>query len=149
MRSVPPATDCIVNITLEVIKLSNEDGTCSSLYLAQHVTSQKQIQVHKATVYILTRLLNSVLFMFCFRESVRLRHLINYVGNTLKVRLKISNKMQQYADIYLLLNYSTCFGRPSCPSSGVHKTVVAACGTDHTVKFKSLNLYFKCIYKYI
>ena len=38
-------------------------------------------------------------------------------------RLKKSNKMQQYADIYLLLNYSTCFGRPS---SGVHKTVVPA-----------------------
>jgi hypothetical protein len=41
--------------------------------------------------------------------------------------------MQQYADIYLLLNYSTCFGRPSCPSSGVHKTLVAASGTDHTI----------------
>jgi len=35
-------------------------------------------------------------------------------------RLKKSNKMQQYADIYLLLNYCTCFGR-SRPSSGVHK----------------------------
>jgi len=41
--------------------------------------------------------------------------------------------MQQYADIYLLLNYSTCFGRPLRPSSGEHKTVVAACGTDHTI----------------
>jgi len=41
--------------------------------------------------------------------------------------------MKQYADIYLLLNYPTCFGRPSCPSSGVHKTVVAASGTDHTI----------------
>jgi len=39
--------------------------------------------------------------------------------------LKESNKMEQYADIYLLLNYSTCFERPSRPSSGVHKTVVA------------------------
>jgi len=48
-------------------------------------------------------------------------------------RLKNSNKMQQYADIYLLLNYSTCFERPSRPSSGVHKTVVAASGTDHTI----------------
>ena len=27
-------------------------------------------------------------------------------------RLKKSNKVQQYADIYLLLNYSTCFGLP-------------------------------------
>jgi len=52
-------------------------------------------------------------------------------------RLKKSNKMQQYADIYLLLNYSTCFVRPSRPSSGVHKTTVAASGTDHTVKYKS------------
>jgi len=49
------------------------------------------------------------------------------------MRLKKSNEMQQYADIYLLLNYSTCFGRPSRPSSGVHKTVVSASGTDHTI----------------
>jgi len=48
-------------------------------------------------------------------------------------RLNKSNKMQQYADIYLLLNYSTFFGRPSRPSPGVHKTVVAASGTDHTI----------------
>ena len=41
--------------------------------------------------------------------------------------------MRQYADIYLLLNYSTCFGRPSRPSSGVHKTIVAASGRDHTI----------------
>jgi len=44
-------------------------------------------------------------------------------------RLNKSNKMKQYADIYLLLNYCTCFGRPSRPSSGVHKTVVAYPGT--------------------
>ena len=48
-------------------------------------------------------------------------------------RLKKANEMQQYADIYLLLNYSTCFGRSSRPSSGVHKTVFAATGTDHTI----------------
>ena len=32
-------------------------------------------------------------------------------------RLKKSNKMQQYTDIYLRLNYSTCFGCPSRTSS--------------------------------
>jgi len=32
-----------------------------------------------------------------------------------------SNKMQQYAGIYFLQVYSTCFGRPSRPSSGVQK----------------------------
>jgi len=41
--------------------------------------------------------------------------------------------MQRHADIYLLLNYSTCFGRPSRPLSGVHKTVVAASDIDHTM----------------
>ena len=102
----------------------------------------EQIQVHKATVYVLTRLLNSVFFMFYFREIFRLRHLTKYVGNALRVRLKKSNKIQLYADIYLLLHNSTCFGRPSCPSSGVHKTVVAACGTERTVKFKSSTFVF-------
>ena len=55
--------------------------------------------------------------------------------------LKKSNKMQLYADIYLMLNYSTCFGRPPHPSSGVHKTVVAASGTDATTWEAS---FFKC-----
>ena len=39
--------------------------------------------------------------------------------------------MQQYAGIYLLQNYSTCFGCLSHPSSGVHKSVTAASGTGH------------------
>ena len=46
--------------------------------------------------------------------------------------------MQQYADIYLLLNYFTRFGRPPRPSSGVHKTVFAASGTDRIVWGASL-----------
>jgi len=48
-------------------------------------------------------------------------------------RLKKSKEIQQYAAIYLQLNYSTCFGRPSHSSLGVYKTVVAASGTDHTI----------------
>jgi len=44
-----------------------------------------------------------------------------------------SNKMQQYAGIYLLQNHSTCFGCPLHPSSGVHKTVTAASGTGHII----------------
>ena len=34
-------------------------------------------------------------------------------------------------DVYLLQNYSTCFGCLSHPSSGVHQTVTAASGTGH------------------
>jgi hypothetical protein len=62
----------------------------------------------------------------------------NRTGNPQATRLKKFNEMQQYADIYLLLNFPTCFGRPSRPSSGVHKTVVAASGTDHTIWGRTL-----------
>ena len=48
-------------------------------------------------------------------------------------RLKKSKEMQQRADIYLLLNYSTRSGLSSRPSSGVCKTLVAASGTDHII----------------
>ena len=51
---------------------------------------------------------------------------------TLRNVLIRSNKMQQYAGIYWLQVYSTCFGRPSRPSSGVQKTVTAASGTGHS-----------------
>ena len=40
--------------------------------------------------------------------------------------------MQHYAGIYLLQVYSTCFGRPSRPSSGVRRTVTATSGTGHS-----------------
>ena len=39
--------------------------------------------------------------------------------------------MQQCAGVYLLQNYTTFFGCPSHPSSGVHQTVTAAFGTGH------------------
>ena len=45
-----------------------------------------------------------------------------------------SNKMQQYAGIYLLQVYSTCFGCPLRPSSGVQKILTAASGTVHITK---------------
>ena len=45
-----------------------------------------------------------------------------------------SNELQQYAGVYLLQNYCTCFGCISHPSSGVHQTVTAASGTGHSVR---------------
>ena len=57
----------------------------------------------------------------------------SFTLNTRLFRMKKSKEMQQYADIYLLLNYSTCFGRPSRPSPGVRKTVVSASGTGHII----------------
>jgi len=41
--------------------------------------------------------------------------------------------MQQFAGMYLLQNYSACFGCPSHPSSGVRGTVTAASGTGHSI----------------
>ena len=42
-----------------------------------------------------------------------------------------SNEMQQYAGVYLLQNYSTCFGCLSHTSSGVHQTLTVASVTGH------------------
>ena len=44
-----------------------------------------------------------------------------------------SNEMQQYAGVYLLQNYSTCFGCLSHPSSGLHQNLTAASGTVYSV----------------
>ena len=44
-----------------------------------------------------------------------------------------SNKMQQYAGIYLLQNHSKYFGCPTNPSSGVHKTATEASGTGRSI----------------
>jgi hypothetical protein len=52
--------------------------------------------------------------------------------------------MQQSAGIYLLQNHSTCFGCPSHPSSGVHKTVTAASGTGHSIWAKTSSKVAKC-----
>jgi len=48
-----------------------------------------------------------------------------------------SYKMQQYAGIYLLQVYSTCFERPSRRSSGEQKTVNAASGTGRSYGAKT------------
>ena len=45
-----------------------------------------------------------------------------------------SNEMQQYAGIYLLKNYSTCFGCLSHPSSGIYQNVHAASDTGESVR---------------
>jgi len=73
-------------------------------------------------------------------DATHLIHHISYISKVKdkwRYRLKKSNEMQQYADIYLFLNYSTRFRRPSRPSSGAHKNAIAASGTDHTLKYKS------------
>ena len=59
-----------------------------------------------------------------------------YINN--KSYIKRSNEMQQYAGVYLLQNYSTCFGCLSHPS-GVHQTVTAASATGH-ITYQSNNL---------
>ena len=49
-------------------------------------------------------------------------HFVFYIHDSLRRDsiLIRSNKMQQYAGIYLLQIHSTLFGRPSHPSSGEH-----------------------------
>ena len=45
-----------------------------------------------------------------------------------------SNEMQQNAGVYLLQNYSTCFGCLSHPTSGVHQSITTASGTGHSAR---------------
>ena len=59
-----------------------------------------------------------------------------------------SNEMQQYVDIYLPLNYSTRLGRPSHPSSGEHKIVFAASGTDPAIREASFFKRAKLLYMF-
>ena len=43
------------------------------------------------------------------------------------------NEMQEYAGVYLLQNFSTCFWCLFLPSSGVHQTVTAASGAGRSI----------------
>jgi hypothetical protein len=76
----------------------------------------------KQNIYIYIYICNLVRSEFYIHGSMH--------RNSVLIR---SNKMQQYAGIYLLQNHSTRFGYPSHPSSGVHKTVTAASGKGHSI----------------
>ena len=53
----------------------------------------------------------------------------------LKMRsLRIQTCFEKDAGVYLLQNYSTCFGCLSHPSSGLHQTVTAASDTGQSVR---------------
>ena len=64
-------------------------------------------------------------------EGSQLRFFYNHGSMHRDSILISSNEVQQYAGVYLLQNYSTCFGCLSHPSSGVHQTVTVASGTGH------------------
>ena len=67
---------------------------------------------------------------FCIKHKAHI--LIEKIYRYISISIR-SNKMQQYTGINLLQNRSKCFGCPSHPSSGVHKTVIAASGTGHSI----------------
>ena len=54
-------------------------------------------------------------------------------GSVHRDSILIRYEMQQYASVYLLQNYSTCFVCLLQPSSRVHETVTAASGTGHVM----------------
>jgi hypothetical protein len=81
------------------------------------------------------RCLFTAKLLYMFRVSIAEFTLeSNFLGRLNKTTILIrSNEMQQYADVYLRQNYSTCFGRLSRPSSGVHQIVTAASVTGHSI----------------
>ena len=75
-------------------------------------------------------------FVYSFGRAALLL-LVEVQNHTVPVRERCRirvNKMQQYAAIYLPQNRSTCFGCPSHPSPGVHKTVTADQGCTNLGK---------------
>ena len=66
-------------------------------------------------------LLNYMSNVASFLPRLRCCHQFYIHGSVHRDSILIrSNKMQQYAGIYLLQSHSTCFGCPSYSSSGVH-----------------------------
>ena len=69
----------------------------------------------------------------CVKDNSVGRDCRLFYNNIPEFTLIRSNKMQQYAGIYLLQNHSTSFGCPRHPPSGVYKTVTAASGAGHSI----------------
>jgi len=112
-------TSCFFNAALTRVLLSR----ISNNDIHGHEWMEQTIQLCNLVLrWVKLGLRSLILRLFYIRGSVH--------RNSILIR---SNKMQQYAGIYLLQNYSTCFGRQSHPSSGVHKTVTADSGTCHRI----------------
>ena len=94
------------------------------------VTTNSQVLVHSGTNILDASTKNLTIFRTIYYGLDTLTNKWTQRNTILKIT---SNKMQQYAGIYLLQNHSTCFGCLSHPSSGVHKTVTAASGIGHNI----------------
>ena len=108
-------------------------------HFGRHYSSFSRIWTPILTRVVWTSLFERVSYVDAILEAFSILDVIfqfffyihGYVHrNSILIR---SNEMHQYAGIYLLRNHPTCFGCPSHPSSGVHKTVTAACGTGHSI----------------
>ena len=107
---------------------------------SEHVTHTHVLPGNSCTVVnFIPRLINP-LGAKCHSESTSENFQVIFCTVTIEVMNNIfllilirSNEMQQYAGVYLLQNYSTCFGCLSHPSSGVHQTVTAASDIGHSV----------------
>jgi len=89
------------------------DRAATRLGLLQLLVSKMPLYFYSKCPYISTQ--NAPIFLF----KTTSQELYICISVHLNSRLKKSNKMQQYADIYLLLNLCTCCGRPSRLSSGL------------------------------
>jgi len=106
-------------------------------WLQKHIRKGSMICWQKTASHILCSLSFRNKYMY-----FSILHLFNNTLNSYDYTLSNINKIQQDATVcrYLFTpDYSTCFGCPSHPSSGVHKTLTAASGTGH-ITYVSSNL---------
>ena len=99
----------------------------SSRHTKYTAVNNRHTKIQKQAFYFRSYVLHTLFREICIHGSVHC--------NSILVR---SNKMQQYAGIYLLRNYSTCFGCQMHPSSGEYKTVTVASGTATTFLHRGL-----------
>ena len=82
--------------------------------------------MYRKAINILRKFVHEVVSMYNKRSDFYIH------GSVRRKSILIrSNKMQEYAGIYILQNHYKCFGCPSHPSLGVREIVTAASCTSH------------------
>ena len=93
-------------------------------------------QTHQCSTLTSTSMFRTYTYIYVYQAvTIGLIYPLGFLLASSHSILIRTSKMQQYAGIYLLQVYSTCFGRPSRPSSGVQKTVTAASGTSTFLQY--------------
>ena len=118
-------TECLIKLQ-KVLVMNSKSRSFARVTSSSFVASTILDGASASASYItITFPKQQCLYICCFLSAT----VLHLRSTLLRIYLIRSNEMQQYAGVYLLQNYSTCFGCLSHPSPGAHQTVTAASGT--------------------